>query len=133
MGGRGTFASGVNATFTYGLDKKVVPDGIWNGVKILTGLPGTHLHDLPAESHSSPMYMKLHSDGTMSMLRIYGDDHYLKAEIGYHPEPGLTGHHAPILHIHYYDKNFNRTEASYLDKETFSKYEQYMKGRKWYD
>jgi hypothetical protein len=133
MGGRGTFASGKQVAFTYGLDKRILPDGVWNGVKVLTGLPGTGLHDLPAESHTSKMYLKLHSDGTMNMLRVYGENHFLQAEIGYHPEPTLTGHHDPVLHIHYYDEHFNRTPANYLDRTTFEKYEQYMKGRTWYD
>ena len=37
------------------------------------------------------------------------------------------------FHIHYYDEHFNRTPADYLDRSTFEKYEQYMKGRTWYD
>ena len=127
MGGRGAYTQGKANGYTY----ETVDT--YEGVKILRGKPGTNLHNLPAESHSSQMYMKLHKDGTMSMLRIYGDDHYLKAEIGYHPEPDLTGNHAPVLHIHYYNKDFDRTDADYLDKATFEKYKKYMKGRKWYD
>jgi len=127
MGGRGTFAAGKNVAYTY------ETIGTYEGVKILSGMPGTNLHNLPAESHSSNMYMKLHKDGTMNMLRIYGDDHRLQIEIGYHSEPKLTGHYEPVLHIHYYDKNFNRTEAAYLDKSTYEQYKKYMKGRKWYD
>ena len=87
----------------------------------------------PAEAHSSNMYIKLNKDGTLNMLRIYGDDHYLQAEIGYHPEPKLTGNREPVLHIHYYDKRFSRTEASYLGFDTFNKYKKYLVGRKWYD
>lgn len=123
MGGRGTFAAGKTVSYSY----ETV--GTYEGVKILRGIPGTGLHDLPAEAHSSHMYMKLHKDGTMSMLRIYGDDHYLWAEIDYHPEHDLTGHYRPVLHIHYYDKAFNRTEAEYIDAETFEKYKKYLKGR----
>ncbi len=123
MGGRGTFAAGNNVAYTY----ETV--GTYEGVKILKGIEGTGLHDLPAEAHSSNMYMKLHKDGTMNMLRIYGKDHYLQAEIAYYPEPGLTGNHKPVLHIHYYDKNFNRSDAEYLDAKTFKKYKKYMKGR----
>ena len=127
MGGRGTFAAGKSVAYTY------ETIGNYEGVKILAGMPGTNLHNLPAESHSSNMYMKLHKDGTMKMLRVYGNDHRLQIEIGYHSEPRLTGHYEPVLHIHYYDKNFNRTETAYLDKATFEKYKKYMKGRKWYD
>lgn len=123
MGGRGTFAAGNNVAYTY----ETV--GTYEGVKILKGIDGTGLHDLPAESHSSDMYMKLHKDNTMNMLRIYGEDHYLQAEIAYHPEPKLTGNNKPVLHIHYYDKNFNRTKAAYLDNEVYEKYKKYLKGR----
>ena len=79
------------------------------------------------------MYIKLHKDGTLNMLRIYGDDHYLQAEIAYHPEPDLTGNHSPVLHIHYYNHDFERTTAAYLDRATFEKYKKYLVGRKWYD
>ena len=128
MGGRGTFASGNNVAYTYETIDK------YEGVKVLSGMPGTGLHDLPAEAHSSEMYLKLHKDGTMNMLRIYGkDDHLLKMEIAYHPEPRLTGNHEPVLHIHYYGKDFKHGPAQYLDKQTFEKYKKYMKGRKWYD
>ncbi len=123
MGGRGTFASGNNVEYTY----ETV--GKYEGVKILRGIEGTGLHDLPAEAHSSNMYMKLHKDGTMNMLRIYGKDHYLQAEIAYHPEPDLTGNRKPVLHIHYYDKDFNRTNAAYLDNDVYEKYKKYLKGR----
>lgn len=125
MGGRGTFASGNTVPYTYETVGKIA------GVKVLHGMNGKH--NLPEESHTSEMYLKLHKDGTMSMLRIYGKDHYLQAEIAYHPEPELTGHYNPVLHIHYYDKNFNRTDADFLDKKTFEKYKKYMKGIKWYD
>lgn len=127
MGGRGTYAARNNVAYTY---EKV--DEI-EGVKVLYGKNGTGLHDLPAEAHSSSMYIKLHKDGTLNMLRIYGDDHFLQAEIAYHPEPELTGSRQNVLHIHYYDTNLNRTKAQYLDRITFDKYEKYLKGRKWYD
>lgn len=100
MGGRGTFACGNYVPYTY----ETV--GMVDDVKVLFGKPGSGLHDLPAESHSSKMYLKLHKDGTLNMLRIYDDNHYLTAEIAYHPEPNLTGNREPVLHIHYYDKNF---------------------------
>ena len=127
MGGRGTFASGNNVAYTYETVGKI------EGIKVLSGKPNTGLHDLPAESHSDNMYIKLHKDGTLNMLRIYDNNHYLSAEIGYHPEPKLTGNRKPVLHIHYYDRNFNRTEANYLDRATFDKYKKCLVGRKWYD
>lgn len=127
MGERGTYSIGNNVAYTY---EKV---GEIEGVKVLFGKEGTGLHDLPAESHSSNMYIKLHKDGTLNMLRIYGDDHCLQAEIAYHPEPKLTGNHSPVLHIHYYNHDFNRTNAKYLNRATFEKYKKYLIGRKWYD
>lgn len=127
MGGRGTFSTGNNVAYTY------ETTDIYAGVKILKGMEGTGLHDLPAESHSSNMYMKLHKDGTMNMLRIYGKDHCLQAEIAYHPEPKLTGNNEPVLHIHYYDKDFNRTKAAYLNNDVYEKYKKYLKGRNRYD
>ena len=125
MGGRGTFAAGNPVPYTY--------EAVGNieGVKVLQGLNGKH--GLPEEAHSSKMYIKLHRDGTLNMLRIYNDNHYLEAEIAYHPEPYLTGNHHPVLHIHYYDKNFNRSDAMYVDSSTFKKYKKYLVGRKWYD
>lgn len=106
MGGRGTFAAGRNVEYTY---EKV---GEIEGVKVLFGKKGTGLHDLPAESHSSNMYIKLHKDGTLNMLRIYDKDHYLVTEIGYHPEPSLTGNHEPVLHVHYYDRFFFENKSA---------------------
>lgn len=127
MGGGGTFANGNPVPYSYETVGKI------EGVKVLIGKQGTGLHDLPAEAHSSNMYIKLHKDGTLCMLRIYDDNHYLSAEIAYHPEPKLTGNGDPVLHIHYYDKNFNRTRANYLDRDTFNRYKKYLVGRKWYD
>lgn len=123
MGGRGTFASGNSVAYTYETVAKI------EGLKILKGIEGTGQHDLPTEAHLSNMYMKLHKDDTMNMLRIYSKDHYLQAEIAYHPEPDLTGNHKPVLHIHYYDKDFNRTKAAYLDNDVYEKYKKYLKGR----
>jgi len=130
MGGRGTFAVGNPVPYTYETIGKI------EGVKIIRGKTqgiANPKHDLPAEAHSSNMYLKLHKDGTLNMLRIYGNDHYLTAEIAYHPEPDLTGNHSPVLHIHYYDKNFRRTKAYYLDRKTYEKYKKYLVGRNWYD
>lgn len=125
MGGRGTFAAGNNIAYTYETIGKI------EGVKILQGLG--QKHDLPVEAHSSRAYIKLHPDGNLSMMRIFDSNHYLTAEIAYHPERKLTGTSENVLHIHYYDKNLKRTDAAYLDKATFEKYKKYLKGMKWYD
>lgn len=80
-----------------------------------------------------PLVRKQKIDTSNISLIAYSNNHYLSAEIAYHPEPKLTGNGEPVLHIHYYDKNFNRTKADYLDFETFNKYKKYLVGRKWYD
>ena len=67
------------------------------------------------------------------MLRTYDNEHYLTMEIAFHPEPNLTGNRMPVLHVHYYDRNFKRTDAAYLDYNTFKKYEKYLVGRRWYN
>ncbi len=125
MGGRGTYAARNNVEYNYKTVGKI------ENVKVLEGLGKKH--DLPAEAHSSRAYIQLYPDGNFKMLRFYDKDHYLIAEIGYHPEPKLTGNHDFVLHIHYYDKNFNRTDPDYLDYNTFKKYEKYLVGRKWYN
>lgn len=125
MGGRGTFAIGNPVPYTYETVDTI------EGVKVLHGLG--QKHDLPVEAHSSRAYIKLHPDGNLNMLRIYDADHYLVAEIAYHPERKLTGTAENVLHIHYYDRNLNRTDAEYLDKATFEKYKKYLKGMTWYD
>jgi len=127
MGGRGTYAAGKNVPYTY----ETV--GFVEDAKVLFGKPGIGLHDLPAEAHSSNIYIKLHKDGTLNMLRTYDNEHYLTMEIAFHPEPNLTGNRMPVLHVHYYDRNFKRTDAAYLDYDTFKKYEKYLVGRRWYN
>ena len=69
-----------------------------------------------------------------SQLRIYGDDHYLHLEIGYHRERNIPGGKSKkVLHYHEYGKDFSRTEAKPITKEIYKKYKKYMKGVKLYD
>lgn len=122
MGGRGTFASGNQVPFTY----KTV--GFIEDAKILEGISSRY-HSLPEEAHSSNKYIKLNPDGSFRELRIYGDDHYLQLEIGYHKERNIPGGKSNnVLHYHIYDKNFNRSEAKPLTKELYNKYNKYFKG-----
>ncbi|MBR1747698.1 MAG: hypothetical protein IJ735_05770 [Clostridia bacterium] len=121
MGGRGTFASGNSVAYTYKIVGKI------NGVKILEGLAGKH--SLPEEAHSSNAYIKLRPDGTFHEMRIYGNDHYLKYEIAYHPEQSITGNrYEKVLHIHEYDRSFGRTRARTLTDEEYKKYKKFFKG-----
>ncbi|MBQ7528514.1 hypothetical protein IJT10_01230 [bacterium] len=89
MGGRGTFASGVNVKYTY------MTVSFIEGVKVLAGLEGKH--GLPEEAHSSTAYIKLKPDGTFHEMRIYDKDHYLICELAYHKEPNLRKDGKPVL------------------------------------
>ena len=80
--------------------------------KILEGISSRY-HSLPEEAHSSNKYIKLNPDGSFRELRIYGDDHYLHLEIGYHRERNIPGGKSKkVLHYHEYGKDFSRTEAN---------------------
>lgn len=121
MGGRGTFASGNSVAYNYETIGKI------EGVKVLKGVSGKH--SLPEEAHSSDAYIKLKPDGTFHEMRIYDEDHYLVKEIAYHPEPSLTGNrHENVLHIHEYNRKFDRTAARLLTDEETRKYQKYFKG-----
>ena len=105
MGGRGTFAAGNPVPYTYETVDYV------NGVKVLKGMDGTGKHGLPESSHSSFAYIKLKPDGTLHEMRLYDKDHVLYLEIGYHPEPKLTGNRVtPVLHYHVYNPLFSKTK-----------------------
>ena len=103
MGGRGTFAAGNPVPYTY----KTV--GFINGVKVLEGISGKH--SLPESAHSSYAYIKLKPDGTFHEMRFYDKNHVLYLEIGYHPEPNLTGDRSKaVLHYHVYNPLFSTTK-----------------------
>lgn len=120
MGGRNTYAAGKASTpFTY----KTV--GRFHGVKILEGLGGKH--NLPEEAHSSEAYAKLFKDGNLQMLRFYDKNKYLVLEIGYHAEPGLTGHRNPVYHIHEYAPgNFQDRLPRLFTQADLVKYGKYL-------
>ena len=124
MGGRGTYASGNNVAMTF----KTV--GYIDGVKVLEGMNGKH--GLPEEAHSSKAYIQLYSDGTFKTMRIYDDDHYLKYEIAYHPEPSLNNgnRQEKVLHIHdyFYKDDFKNRPARMLTEDEMVKYRKYFIG-----
>ena len=122
MGGRGTFASGNNVTFTY----KTV--SFIEGVKVLKGLNGKH--SLPEEAHSSRAYIKLKPDGSFHEMRIYDKNHYLVLEIAYHKEPKIDKTGKPVLHYHTYDRNFGRSDAIKMPKAMKKHFAKYLKGVK---
>ncbi len=118
MGGRGTYAAGNNVPFTY----KTV--GIFHGIKVLEGVGDKH--NLPEEAHTSLAYAKLYKDGNLQMLRFYDKDKFLVLEIGYHPEPNLTGHGRHVYHIHEYSRDDfkNRPQRLFTQEDVvrFGKY-----------
>ena len=121
MGGRGTFASGKTVAYSYETVGKI------EGVKELRGID--RKHSLPEEAHSSRAYIKLKPDGTFHEMRIYDKDRYLVKEIAYHPEPKLTGNrHENGLHVHEYNRKFDRTDARRLADEELRRYRKYLKG-----
>lgn len=130
MGGRGTFAAGKKAAYSY----KTV--GMIDGVKVLEGISGKH--SLPESAHKSRAYIKLRPDGTFHEMRFYNEKHILYMEIAYHPEKSLTGNsYIPILHYHIYGESFSvtkgrfyRSEARLLTQEMKQKYRRFFKGVK---
>lgn len=121
MGGRGTFARGINVAYNY------QTSGFIEGIKVLTGLNGKH--NLPEEAHSSSAYIRLNPDGTFREMRFYDKDHYFTLEIAYHREPNLGPSGKPILHYHTYDRNFNRTTHR-MPKAMRKHFMKYFKGVK---
>lgn len=123
MGGRGTYAAGINVKFIYKTVSKIA------GVKVLEGI--YNAHSLPEEAHSSKAYIKLKKDGTFHEMRIYGKDKRVIFEVAYHPEKKLGK--GNILHYHFYSYeggNFNRTTAIKLHKNTklYKEIKRYLKG-----
>lgn len=109
MGGRGTFAAGNNVAYTYEVDTTNYENGKFEGVKVLIGMNGTGKHGLPESSHSSNAYLKMNSDGSFNMMRIYDSNHVLRLEIAYHNENKLGN--GKILHYHIYDERFSKTTS----------------------
>ena len=133
MGGRGTFASGKSAEYSYNTVDKI------EGVKVLEGIKGSGKHSLPESSHSSDAYIKLNKDGSFREIRFYDKSHVLYLEIAYHPEHKLTGNRTEnVLHYHTYDNRFSvnktgpfsRSEPKLLTKEMITKYKKFFKGVK---
>lgn len=80
------------------------------------------------EAHSSRAYIKLKPDGTFHEMRFYDEDHYLRYEIAYHPEPKLDPSRKPVLHYHWYDRNFKRTKAQKLSETAKRHFQKYFRG-----
>lgn len=120
MGGRGTFASGNNVRYTYDTVGKI------EGVKVLQGNSGRK--GLPEESHSSTAYIQLHPDGNFKMYREYDKNHFLRFEIGYHPETSIDPSRKPVLHVHEYKPDdFSNRKARPLTEAEYKKYKKFFR------
>ncbi|MCR5183938.1 MAG: hypothetical protein K6B46_04470 [Opitutales bacterium] len=128
MGGRGTFAIGNNVNYTYNTIGKI------GDIKVLKGLAGKH--NLPMESHSSKMYIRLKPDGTFHELRMYSDNHLAVLDIDYHIEPRLGTTRKPVLHYHTYEYGSQykngvfRHDAEILTEKLYKQFSKYFKGIK---
>ncbi|MCI6287142.1 MAG: hypothetical protein MR727_00235 [Lentisphaeria bacterium] len=125
MGGCGTFAFGNSVAYSY----ETV--GMIDDVKILRGIEGSGKHGLPEESHNSAAYIKLNSDGSFNMMRIYDTDHYLMLEIAYHREPELDPQSPKVLHVHEYKVkgNMQNRPKRLLTEDEYEKYKKYFGGK----
>lgn len=115
MGGRGTFASGRNVTFSYQTVGKI------EGIKVLQGMSG--VHGLPEESHSSRAYISLTHRGTVKQIRVYHSDLTAKMDIEYSMHQGRM-----MLHAHDYERG-ERQSARTLRKTEYEKYKKFFGGK----
>jgi hypothetical protein len=97
--------------------------------KVLKGSNNKY-HGLPDYAHSpNRIYIKENHDGTFREMRIYDDRGFPKIEIGYHPEPQISGNrHDKILHYHTFDSDLKRyLEGKLKDApELYEKYKKYL-------
>ena len=124
MGGRGTFASGNNVTYSYETVGKI------EGVKILQPIDPSKSFKLPEESHSSGSYIVLDKAGIFRQYREYNAKQLPTFEIGYHFEQGLSKHGEAVFHYHEYSSPGieHRGKAQPITPEMFKKYKKYFKG-----
>jgi hypothetical protein len=137
MGGRGTFAAGNAVKYTYEVDTNFSPDGKFHEVKVLKGMEDSGKHGLPESSHSSTAYLKMNSDGTFNMMRIYDKEHNLRLEIAYHSEQSIAKGKSKVLHYHTYGKEFSQnanssfgrtTKVLHKNSKMYKQYKRYFKG-----
>ncbi len=107
-------------------DNKMVYDA-----KVLVGATRRQ-HGLPDYSHSpNSKYIKENPDGSFREMRVYDDSGFPVIEIGYHPEPNLTGNrHEYVLHYHTFDSNLGRTLGGRISAsehtDIYKKYRKYL-------
>ena len=90
---------------------------IYDG-KVLIGTGNNH--GLPDYSHTpGSVYIKENPDGTFRELRKYDEKGFPVIEIGYHPEPNLTGNRSEkVLHYHTFDKKLGRHLGGRVSKKS---------------
>ena len=126
MGGRGSFARGGNAAYTY----ETV--GTIAGIKVLRPIDLSKSMKLPEESRSSLSYILLDEDNVFHQYREYNDEHKVVLEIGYHHEPKLGK--GDVLHIHIQEiagveyHNAITTTKRKLTKAEYEHYKPIFKG-----
>lgn len=96
--------------------------------KVLIGTGNNH--GLPDYSHTpNRIYIKEYHDDTLREMRAYGSDGFPLVEIGYHPEPRITGNrHDKVLHYHEFDSDLGRSKAERITPELQEKYGKYLRG-----
>lgn len=91
-------------------------------------------HGLPDYAHSpDSKYIKENPDGSFREMRIYDENGFPILEIGYHPEPNLTGNrHEKVLHYHTFEANLDRKLGGKLsasdNADIYNEYKKYLKG-----
>ncbi len=122
MGGRGTFAVGKSTPYTYETVDVI------DGVKVLEKINKNDSLSLPEEAKSSKSYVLLDKKGNFKMYREYDENHFLRFEIGFHPEPKIDPSRKPVLHVHEYKPdNFKNRTLRPLSNSEYKKYKKFLK------
>lgn len=123
MGGRGTYAAGNEVAYRW----RTVD--VLDGVKVLEPLSGAR--KLPEEAHTSRAYLLYDRNGVFRQYREYDENHYLRFEIGYHPERKIDSSRRPVLHVHEYEPDgFPGRSTRPITQAEVEKYQHLFKGVK---
>lgn len=127
MSSRGAKIKNGHVTTTEYQTARMVEDA-----KVLKGSTSQQ-HGLPDFSHSpNAKYIKENPDGSFREMRVYNEEGFPVIEIGYHPEPNLTGNrHEKVLHYHTFDAELKRTLGGKVspteNPEIYRKFRKYLK------
>jgi len=100
--------------------------------KVLVGATSKQ-HGLPDFAHSpNSKYIKENRDGSFRELRDYDETGFPIIEIGYHPEPSLTGNrNTNVLHFHTFKPDLERVMGGIVSETSnptiYEKYKKYLK------